>query len=338
MKQFTIVLPIKGTDEEFKFMEKSITSAAKLNPNEILFGIDYPIQSKIINKIDILMKKNNYSNYSVIPVKNDGSWNFQLSNVLWKLYEMAKNEIILSFDIDSIIRKEVLLGLNQVGQDKIVLVSFTKKLLMHSIGDVIRYVTYRLRVKNTDYVFAGVYWVYTPYFFDVVNLNEYKEIYNGVDTYLCKKIQSEDNDYTMITRKEIGINAMSKQNEDLDWRQFQTGVWLGANEENWLKKRIERHGLRQNLLKTTNTTKSKFNSFIYRNKLKLFNNHPRLYVYVLAMMLNRWKILSGYYWAKKNPESEAVIAAQKIDRDSWGLSGNQFFKHMKFKDRGAGFE
>ena len=55
-------------------------------------------------------------------------------------------------------------------------------------------------------------------------------------------------------------------------------------------------------------------------------------------MLNRWKILSGYYWAKKNPESEAVIAAQKIDRDSWGLSGNQFFKHMKFKDRGAGFE
>ena len=91
-------------------------------------------------------------------------------------------------------------------------------------------------------------------------------------------------------------------------------------------------------MKSSNTTKSKFKLFIDKNKVKLFNNHPHLYVYVHAIMLNRWKIMSGYYWAKNNPESEAVIAAQKTDRDSWGLFGNEFFKDIKFKDRGTGFD
>ena len=71
MKPFTIILPIKGTDEELKFMEKSIPSAVKINPDQILFGLDYPLKSDITTKIDQLMNKYNYSNYLIIPIKND---------------------------------------------------------------------------------------------------------------------------------------------------------------------------------------------------------------------------------------------------------------------------
>lgn len=338
MKPFTIILPIKGTDEEFKFMEKSIPSAVKINPDQILFGLDYPLKSDIVTKIDQLMKKCNYSNYLVIPVKNDGSWNFQLANIIWNLYRLSKNDIILSFDIDSILRNEVMLGLDKIGENKTALISFTKKLLMKSIGGLIRYSSYRLRVRTTDYVFSGVYWIYRPYFFDLVILSKYKKIINGVDTYLCKRILSKDNDYTMITRKEKGVNAMSPQNEDLDWRQFQDGVWLGANEKNWLKIRKEKHEKQHRILMKSNTTKSKFKLFIDRNKVKLFNNHPRFFVFVMAFMYNRWKIMSGYSWAKNNLISEAVLTAKKTDRDDWGFNGNRFFRDMKFKDRGTGYD
>ena len=96
MKPFTIVLPIKGTDEEFKFMEKSIPSAVKINPDQILFGLDYPLKSDIVTKIDKLMGKNNYENYQVIPIEHDDTWEFHLSNVIWKLYKASKNDIILT--------------------------------------------------------------------------------------------------------------------------------------------------------------------------------------------------------------------------------------------------
>jgi len=338
MKPFTIILPIKGTDEEFKFMEKSIPSAVKINPDQILFGLDYPLKSHIATKIDQLMNKYNYSNYLIIPVKNDGSWNFQLSNVVWNLYKLSRNDIILSFDIDSILRKEVMLGLDKIGENKTALISFTKKLFVKTIGDLIRYFSYRMIVKNSDYWVSGVYWVYRPYFFDVINLSEYKKIRNGVDTYLWKRILSKDNDYTMITRKEKGVNAMSPQNNDLDWRQFQDGVWLGANEENWMKKREEKYEKRHEILMKSNTTKSKFKLFIDRNKLKLFNNHPRLLVFVIAFRNNHWKVMSGYSWAKNNLTSEAVLSAKKTDKEEWGFYGNKFFKDMKFKDRGTGYD
>jgi len=338
MKPFTVILPIKGTDEEFKFMEKSIPSAVKINPDQIIFGLDYPSKSDIATKIDQLMNKYNYSNYLIIPVKNDGSWNFQLSNIVWNLYRLSQNDIILSFDIDSILRKEVMLGLDKIGENKIALVSFTKKLFVKTIGDLMRSFSYRLRVKTTDYVFSGVYWVYRPYFFDLIIQSEYKKIKNGVDTYLCKRISSKDNDYTMITRKEKGVNAMSLQNGDLDWRQFQDGVWLGANEKQWLEVSKERYYKQREVLLRKKTILNKLKLFLYSKKLELLHNYPRIYILAIAFMYNHWKVMSGYSWAKNNLTSEAVLCAKKTDKDEWGFYGNKFFKDMKFKDRGTGYD
>jgi len=338
VKPFTIVLPIKGTDEEFKFMEKSIPSAVKINPDQILFGLDYPLKSDIVTKIDQLMNRHKFSNYSIIQVKNDGTWGSQLSNVMLNLYKASKNDIILTFDVDSILRKEVMLGLDKIGENKIALLTFTKKLFVKTIGDLIRYSSYRLRVRNTDYIPTGVFWIYRHYIFDVIDLPKYKKIRNGFDTYLCRKILSKDNDYKIITRKEKGINAMSQQNEDLDWRQFQNGVWLGANEEKWLKISKERYEKRHESLMKSNTTISKFKLFIYRNKLKLSHNHPRLFIFVIAFMYNHWKLLSGYSWAKNNLTSEAVLIAKKTDKEDWIFYGNKFFKDIKFKDSGTGFD
>ena len=338
MKPFTIVLPIKGTDEEFKFMEKSIPSAVKLNPDQILFGLDYPLKSDIVTKIDRLMNKYTFSNYLIIQVKNDGTWGSQLSNVMLNLYKASKNDIILTFDIDSVLRKEIMLGLDNIGENKIALISFTKKLFVKTMGDLIRYFSYRMRVRNTDYVPTGIFWIYRPYLFDSLNLSEYKKVKNGFDTYLCKTILSKDNDYTIITRKEIGINAMSPQNGDLDWRQFQDGVWLGANEKKWLKISNERYEKQHKNLIKSNIVTSKLKLLIYRNKLKLFHNHPRLFIFKIAFQENHWKLMSGYSWAKNNTTSEAVMVAQKTDKEEWGFYGNHFFKDMKFKDRGTGFD
>jgi len=48
--------------------------------------------------------------------------------------------------------------------------------------------------------------------------------------------------------------------------------------------------------------------------------------------------MSGYSWAKNNLTSEAVLTAKKTDKEEWGFYGNKFFKDMKFKDRGTGYD
>lgn len=338
MKSFTIILPIKGTKNELKYMSKTIPSAIKLNPNEILFGLDCPLNHNLITKINELMSKNNYSKFRVIPIEKDDTWGFHLSNVIWKLYDESKNDIILTSNIDSIFRKEVMLGLDMMGKNNVAKVTFTIKLYINSIGDLVRYAFYRHRVKHTDYVPTGVFWIYRPYIFDMINLSEFKKILNGFDTYLCKTVLSKDNDYKIITRKEVGVTAMTHENTDLDWRQFQSGVWLGANEKNWLETSQNNYDNMCKILSNKSLLLNKLKLFIYEKKLKILHNHPRIYIFAIAFKYNHWKILTGYTWAKKNPTSKAVLAAQKLDKEEYGLYGNHFFKDMKFKDRGTGFD
>ena len=42
MKQFSIVIPFRDTPCERKFAETSIPAAIKLNPSEIVIGVDAP--------------------------------------------------------------------------------------------------------------------------------------------------------------------------------------------------------------------------------------------------------------------------------------------------------
>ena len=342
---FTIVLPIRGTNRELKYMRKSIPSAVKLDPGELLFACDAPLRPEINSMIIEMMKEYKFTRYRIRVFERDPSWGFQLAHVLWYCYRDAKYDRILSFDIDSVVRKEVMLGYDIIGKNNVAVCSFTKKLLISGLLSLQRYFFYRLRVKQSDYVFSGVYWIHKPYFFANIKKDEYMKIINGVDTFLTNKIR-ENGTHKIITRKEKGVNALDHQNEDYPWRQFQTGIWIQANQKFSMSSTIMRLKSKHSLSNWRNVT---FRGIVlycmYKISPKLCEklvsgDMPLLFVLVKSFMYGHPYLLKGYRWAQKHHDHKVVELASTMSFDEWGYNGGAFIKELGIsfgRSDGTGF-
>jgi hypothetical protein len=246
--------------------------------------------------------------------KKDPEWGMPLAKIVWEVYALASNNDIYHYDIDHTVRKTILKGQQQLNDD-VLLVSFTKKLYVDGLPALIRLFFYRLRTRTNPSVFSGNYWINKKVFFDLVHEDEYKTIRNGIDTFIIEKVQNSK--YKMIMNKEIGVNAMSMQNEDYDWRQFLDGIWFYANHQN-----IKEGKIKTGVIRTG-----------------LFMKHPKFSVYVKSFCYQRFGILRGYKWAERNPQSEQVNRARDVDYAGWSYFGNKFLpKDEKFKDTGTGHD
>lgn len=330
---FTIVLPIRGTERELKFMDKSIPSAIAFNPGELIFACDEGMDHRVHAKIIELVKKYGFTNYKVKFFPRDSDWGFQLANVIWNCYKMAKYDKILSFDVDSSLRKEAMIGYDIIGQDRVAVCSFTKKLLIKNILDLHRFIFYRFRVWQSNYVFSGIYWVYRPYYFENVNKDDFMKIRNGVDTFLTNSIM-EKGIHKIVTRKEMGCDCHDYQNEDYPWRQFQTGVWMHANQEIAMASKILKLNRKYQLSKLRNVTKTGLACLLdvpigiisKLFKLRTSQYAPLLFTVVKSFMYAHPYLLSGYRWAGKHPDHEAVKLAKTLTYDEWGYRGGEVMK------------
>ena len=319
---FTIAVAVAFTDKEKQFLEKSIKSAIKLNPGELLFGVDKGVDPESLSKIKEICSANNFDRWTIVEVEKSNEWNFQLANVVWHCYKQAKFDKILCYDIDTELRSNVMLGYDQVGKGNLACVSFTKKLLIRSVSDMIRYIFYRFYIMRNSFVFSGIYWIYRPYFFKNVILKDYMKIVNGIDLFLVDAIL-KGKTHKLLTRKEIGSNSFDLQNNDYPWRQFQIGIWYGANRSNLLEYITKK-------CKETNSEPSLIK--------KVVHSHPTLLV-LLMYFLNQhpysWK---GYRWACKNNDHDAVISATKVDLSEWELLGGKYVEHLRdWKREGTGY-
>lgn len=316
---FTVVLPVRGTEKELKFMDKSIPSAIKLNPGEIIFAVDDPVIPAVQEKITSICKQYNYDKYVIMPFSKDNGWKFQLAYILWNVYAKAKYDKILSFDIDSIVREDVLEGYHIIGIDDIAVYSFTKKLLLKSFLDYQRYFFYRMRVKQTDKPFSGIYWVYRPYFFKIIDVSKYKELVNGVDTFLIESLESTD--YKLHASKTIGCDCLDVQNEDYPWRQFQTGIWVYANQ-----KFVTRGKVTPNMKNWRNISLNKLIAYTIMLPISLIMGRPFTAIFFKAIIYGHPYLLSGYRWAQKNSTHEVVLKAKTMSYTEWGYQGGELMK------------
>ena len=179
MHTFSILVSIRDIDDEYDYMKKSFPSALELNPTEIIVGLDKPASKRIIERAKKISKKYNFNNLKFLEIEKSKEWGFQLAHIVWEAYKMSAHDTILTYDIDSILTKNVLIGLDGIGKNNISVLSFTKKLRIKSLPELIRYCFYRLRVKMTDYVFAGVYWIYRPFYFDTIKLQDIQKTRSG---------------------------------------------------------------------------------------------------------------------------------------------------------------
>ena len=307
---FSIVVPFRDTPSEREFAKKSIPSAVRLKPNEIVVGMDAPVSEPTLKFVNEIFRGVLFSDYRILQVPRSNQWNFQLANVIWHCYKACKNDKILVFDIDSILRPGVLKGYNMVGENGNAVVSFTKKLLIENVSDMMRYTFYRYRVLTRSYVFAGIYWIWRPYYFEDVNLEEFQGIQNGIDSYMNRCILGKGH-YNMVTLKDIGVDCLDIQNDDIPWRQFQDGIWLYAHPEiiGAYRKESLRDTSRHRLLKAL-------------NRVMPFTVLARTVCYQHPWLLRGWR------WAKSHKDHDAVRMASELSINEWTFTGAKNVKEI----------
>ena len=305
---FSIVVPFRDTSNERAFARKSIPSAVRLKPSEIVIGMDEPVAESTMKCVDEIFEELSFRNYRVLQVPRSAEWNFQLANVIWHCYKACKNDKVLAFDIDSVLRPSVLKGYDIIGQNGNAVVSFTKKLLIENISDMIRYVFYRCRIRISSYTFSGIYWIWRPYYFEDVDIGGFTKIQNGIDTYMIGCIVDQ-NRHNIVTLKDIGVNCLDIQNEDMPWRQFQDGVWLYTHPEviGVYQQKSLFTSIRGNVIRSL-------------NRVMPFTALARTICYQHPWMLRGWR------WAKSNSNHEIVQMASELSPLEWELMGA---KHVK---------
>ena len=139
MRKFSIVMAFRDTPRECKFAAKSIPSAIRMDPDELIIGVDAPADESFLAHIDSLCGELSFKNYKIVKVEHSDEWNSHLAHIIWECYNACKNDKIFAFDVDSVIRPTILKGYDMVGRDKNAVVSFTKKLLIKRPSHMIRY-------------------------------------------------------------------------------------------------------------------------------------------------------------------------------------------------------
>ena len=305
---FSIVIAFRDTPRERDFARKSIPSAASLKPSEIIVGMDKPVAKSTIEYVEGIFEELSFRDYTILQVPRSAEWNFQLASVIWHCYKACKNNKVLAFDIDSVLRPDVLKGYNMIGENGNAVVSFTKKLLIENISDRIRYTSYRYRVRIRSNVFSGIYWIWLPYYFEDIDIEEFQEIQNGIDTYMVKCIEDKGK-HNVVTLKDIGVDCLDIQNEDIPWRQFQDGIWLFAHPEvnGACHQKTLFNSIRGNIIRKL-------------NRVMPFTALARTICYQHPWMLRGWR------WAKSHRDHEIVQMASEQSLLEWGLMGA---KHVK---------
>lgn len=312
MRSFSIVMPFRDTPRERQFAKKSIPSAIALEPNEIVVGVDAPAEESFLNLIRQLCGKS-FTGLQIIEVPRSDQWNFQLANIIWHCYKSCQHDRILAFDVDTVLLPTVMRGYDLVGRDGNAVVSFTKKLFIRTLSDLIRYMFYRLRTR-TSCVFAGTYWLYRPYYFEDIDLAGMQSITNGIDTYMTERMV-EIGRHNVVTQKDIGSASMDYQSGDYPWRQFQDAVWYRVNYQKFRERKLK--------------TQSRDISVVKNIVSRILDLNPWLFIMIKAVTNQHPWAIRGWVWAGRHPDHKAVVAARNATWAEWNLSGSKYIKDIR---------
>ena len=321
LPKFTIVMPLIDTPRERSFVLKSIPSALALKPNEFIIGVDAPASDSLITYLEDIIKKNSVDvTTRIVQTIPSNEWRMQLCNVMWNCYMQSSNDKILTFYADSVLRHNVLKGLYLVGNENNVIVSLTPKLLVKNLSDFIRHCFHKQRTRRNPST-TGLFWIYRPFYLQDMDIEEYKKIQNGADTWMYDRIYRIGK-HNVIPLKDIGSNSLDYENEDYPWRQFQVGVWFSANY----------NSIRSDSIKKRQKIKrSKLHNLISR----FIDHHPAFYVFLHAFLYQHIWVWRGFKWASKHQDHIAVQKARNISLNEYCYSGIEYiFKIHNWKKTG----
>jgi hypothetical protein len=290
---FTLCFPLH--DGDLKHLKKTLPAALALNPSEIVIGVDKPA-SEAIQEL-----ASKHEKIRLVEVEKGAGWNMQLAKVDYAIVSAAKHDRIFYMNADVILNKNILLAIDDIGRDGTACISFTKKLLRKTPMDYIRFHYYAEGIKTEPMPFAGIYWIWKPAYLDLIDPDKYRLIYNGIDNFLTEAIFKSNGKYRLVCRKEFGCDCLTYESGDLKWRQYQVGMWYGAN------------------IETQYPEKKTFWGAILRTTWK--KQHPYL--------------LFGTIFAVRNPDNESVKLARSMSLVDWCQLGSKHVPMASMKGTGV---
>ena len=201
LKKFSIVVPSRESD--FHLINKNLVSYLTVSAEEFLLCVDDDCSKEFIDNVNNLYEKlkkkhTDISSLRIIQVERRPDFQFHQAWIRRKGFLSAKNDYILTGDIDLFINKKVVKAIETVGQNNIGLASLQKfpfqSNLRFSFITIWR-MMYQTMIRATYRdVFTGLYALYRPYWLDTED-EKIKNLKNakyaglkgsmlGEDTYL----------------------------------------------------------------------------------------------------------------------------------------------------------
>lgn len=287
-RPFTVVVPFRDTPRERAFASRSLPSAAALRPKEILVGVDAPAAPDLAEFLQEAARggagawEGAAAPLRTVEVARSPEWRMQAARVVHECFGRCGTDIALLYNIDTILRRDVLGGLDAVGRGGVALVSFALRLRTDGPGSTVRYWASRARSRLRGAANSGTFWVNLPDYFGRIDAEEYARIANGFDTYVFESLAASPGTRVVADRT-LGVDCMDRENGDLEWRQFGYGLWRYAN---------RRAGPAGALLAAASIAKH-----------AAVNSHPYS--------------LRGWKWARDHPDSEQVRVASRTGYAEW---------------------
>ena len=288
---FSIIMPIVGTEKELKFAEKSVPAIINFNPDEIIFGIDAPEDQNLISTLDQICNKNGFDRQRYVTAKHDKNWNMQLCHIIWNCVAASKNDKMFMTNVDSVVLSSIMTGYDIVGTSNIAAHTSPTLHYVKTIRDKIKAYCYKLLMNRMNNAWSGVFWIYRPYFLKCINLENYKKIYNGSDTFIFDSIKNDKN-YKYVCGKEFNNKSLDYENNDLYWRQFSKGIYWYAQSRNEMQ----------------------INSRLIKYMIIFLRRFPNIGMRFYSWLFIRPYFFKGYQWASKHNEHKIVQLAKKYGR------------------------
>jgi hypothetical protein len=240
-ESWSLVIPILDEVDLFK---QAFPSCVALCPDEVLLCLNEDYPREIVAVARALYDEDRLR---IVTIPRDNGWRFPQACARVEGFKRAENDRILNIDVDNILYPSILKGLEHLGQKNVALVSFRKD-ITYTVSSRLREKSHRLQNSLAAYCFQkgadpimGAYWIYRPYYFDVIDEDEYRLIYNGSDTYLYWKFQ-QPGQYRRLYLDESCCRSLRHENEGLTWRQLEVGLYHAC------RKVPLRHVIRYSLL------------------------------------------------------------------------------------------
>lgn len=221
---YSVVVPVHDTPVDALAIVRFFESLRALEqlPAEVLVGVDADCGTDLIG---IILE--HWPDARILRVSRSHNWIMHLAHVYHTLITAASQNRILVTCADFELCPSVLRGFRKCTPATPVIAQYVSPRLRSQA--FLGYL-YRL-LHRTDYV-SGMFWMHRTAY-DTIDPLAYATIRNGCDTWLYDQWRTAD--VRVLYPFRNVATTRSLHNTELPWRQFASGIWIGARRPGKLK-------------------------------------------------------------------------------------------------------